>query len=348
MSRATNDYIKKNWKDFKEVELSLRSDGNYIVTGIQDTTNEFGFQQRSDGFRRLTSFLLLMSTEIEQKKDNKKIILIDEPEIGLHPSSSKDLKNRLIEIGKSNLVIYSTHSISMIDTENIENNLIVSKEKESTKIKVAKEDGVSSAENIYQAIGYSIYEELKKNNILLEGYTDKKIIKSFISKDEKWKDFGICYTSGVKNIENITSILDLVSRKYFILSDGDKTVIEKRKKMDHLKDIWFTYKDLGSEAITIEDFFNKIFFLKIIEEVFEIKEIAKKEYQKIEKEFLENNRIHFIKNNLSKVAKNKTNDIIKEIKQQCIIEFKEKDLDQEKIEKVLESFFEKIEELNEK
>ena len=122
-----------------------------------------------------------MSTKTVTEIDTP-LILIDEPEIGLHPSSAKDLKNTLIKLSQYNTIVYATHSISMIDTEIIENNLIISKEKENTTFEIAKEDGISPAENIFQAIGYSIYSELAKTNILLEGYSDKKILKSFMKR----------------------------------------------------------------------------------------------------------------------------------------------------------------------
>ena len=338
INKATNDYIKENWKDFKNVNLELRPDGDNIVIGIKDTDNEFHFNQRSDGFRRLTSFLLLMSTETQEAQKKQKLILIDEPETGLHPSSAKDLKNRLVELGKDNLVIYSTHSISMIDVENIENNLIVSRENENTKIEVAKEDGTSSAENIYQAIGYSIYEELKKKNILLEGYTDKKIIKSFII-DKDWQSFGICYTTGVKHINHITSILDLGNRKYFILSDADKTAESKKKELGN-PNYWFTYKDLGISAITIEDFYKKDFLLKNVKDVFKQHQIDFDENI----ELPEDDRIENIKKIIHKKRQKKdgVEKIKKDIKDRCLSDFKEKDLNQEKIIKMLKLFLEKI------
>ena len=331
VNKVTNKYIKENWKDFQNLSLELRPDGNNIVIGIKDATNSFDFRQRSDGFRRLTSFLLLMIPESRDIRKKQKLILIDEPETGLHPSSAKDLRNRLINLGRDNLVIYSTHSISMIDTENIENNWVVSREDESTKIEIAKEDGTSSAENIYQAIGYSIYEELKKKNILLEGYIDKKILKSFM-KNGDWKSFGVCYTRGVKHINHITSILDLGDRKYFILSDADKIAQSKKKEVGN-PDYWFTYKDLGIKAITIEDFYNKDFLSKITKQVF-------KRY-KIDGniELTEDNRLEKIKNILKN---NNTSQIIREVKDQCIKSFKQKDLDQDKIKKMLQSFLTKI------
>ena len=211
-----NQTIQKAWKEFKKVSIDLRSSGNHISIGIKDSdsTNRFDFHKRSDGFRRLVSFLLLIDENVHKTKADNPIILIDEPETGLHPSSAKDLRNRLIESGKEYLIVYATHSISMIDTENIENNLIVTKTKENTTYEPAKEDGTSPAENVYRAIGYSIYEELKQKSILMEGYSDKKVL-SFFMKGDQWKDCSICRTDGISNIKNVISIIDLVDREVF-------------------------------------------------------------------------------------------------------------------------------------
>ena len=183
VNTKTNEYIKKSWKDYKKdysnVEIELRSDGEDIVIGIRDSENTFDFKQRSDGFRRFISFLLLISTEFDTGQHvDTPLILIDEPETGLHPSSAKDLKDKLIELGQKNTIVYATHSISMIDTENIRNNLIVSKDKENTTFEEAKEDGTSPAENVYQAIGHSIYQDLKR--------------KTFCWKDTRTNELFVC------------------------------------------------------------------------------------------------------------------------------------------------------------
>lgn len=350
VNKETNEYIKKIWKEFIDVELELRSDGENIVIGIKDSENSFNFQQRSDGFRRLISFLLLMSTEDHTSQKAQKLILIDEPETGLHPSSAKDLRDKLIELGKNNLVVYATHSISMIDTENIENNLIVSRTKENTIIETAKENGISPAENIYQAIGYSIYEELKQVNILLEGYTDKKIIKLFMG-DKCWDDFGICYTGGVKDIQTVISILDLGNRKYFVLSDSDDMAKDKKKRMGN-PDYWYTYKDLESTAITVEDFYKKEFFIKTVNIV-----LKKYGMNNINIEMPGDDRIEVIKKFfhkeqeqfLTQKAKEKTinlskliTEIVNKIKSQCIDNFTKQNLDQEKIKGILKKLSEKI------
>ena len=348
VNKKTNGYIKNNWKEYEEVEIELRRDGGNIVIAIKET-NSFDFSERSDGFRRLVSFLLMMNLEDKKDSIDKKLILIDEPEVGLHPSSAKDLRNKLIKLGANNLVVYATHSISMIDTDNIKNNLVVSRSRrsENTEFEEVKEDGTSPAEIVYRAIGFSIYEDLKKNNILLEGYTDKKILKSFMTGTD-WKDFGICYTDGVNNIRNVSRILELADRKYFILSDADDAAKKAKKEfippdsdgpakktkkeMENFQD-WFTYKDLGCNAITIEDFYEQEFFSKIVKEVFQKYKIS------LPKKILDTNRMILIQKD---IPKEKKNEIKSAIKTKCIEKLEKNDVVMEKMENMLGTLLKKI------
>ena len=353
VNAKTNEYIKNSWKEYNNVEIELRSDGENIAIGIQDTQNIFDFKERSDGFRRLVSFLLLISTELDTgQHPHAPLILIDEPETGLHPSSAKDLKYKLIELGKNSTVIYATHSISMIDTENIENNLIISKSKEKTTFAEAKEDGTSPAEIIYQAIGYSVYEELKKRNILLEGYTDKRTFRLFM-KGQDWKDVGICFTEGGRNLETIISILELGSRKYFVLFDGDEASKRKKKEKGN-PDYWYTYKDLGSEAISIEDFYENNFFMETVQKILkkyeiEVEEsVLSEENNRMEslKRFLLRNHKDFLQekataNNLENAA-DTVKQIIRDIKIECANAVKERNVIKTKITEMLNALLQKI------
>ncbi len=352
VNTKTNEYIKKSWKEYSNVKIELWPNGENVVIAIQDSENKFDFKQRSDGFRRLVSFLLLISTELDTgRHPHAPLILIDEPETGLHPSSAKDLKYKLIELGQKTSIIYATHSISMIDAENIESNLIVSKNKENTTFEKAKEDGTSPAEIIYQAIGHSIYEDLKKKNILLEGYTDKKTLRLF-TKGKEWEDFGICFTDGGRNLETVISILELGSRKYFVLSDADEAAKQKKKEKGN-PEYWYTYKDLGSEVISIEDFYENTFFTEIVQKV------LKKYGIELEAPILseENDRMESIKRFLHKERKDlleerakannlKAADIVKqisgEIKIECANAVKAKNVIKDKVTEVLTALLQEI------
>jgi predicted ATP-dependent endonuclease of OLD family len=104
--------------------------------------NYFSLAQRSDGFKRFVSFLLLISASVLKEKIKNALLLIDEPDIGLHPKGSKLLKDELFKISKSNRVVYSTHSIFMIDKEKLSRNLICTKENEITKVTIATNSNI--------------------------------------------------------------------------------------------------------------------------------------------------------------------------------------------------------------
>ena len=334
VSEKLNNYIKDNWNEYKAVQITLSKDGKAIVIAIEESRpNRFGFSQRSNGFRRLISFFLQVSISGAGQIKNT-LILIDEPETGLHPSSAKDLKDHLIKLGRDNVIIYATHSISMIDTDNIENNWIVERKDENTLIHQAKEYGTSPAELVYQAIGYSIYEELKKKNILLEGYSDKEVLKPFLVGDA-WEEYGICFTGGVKNIKNTISILDLGGREYFVLSDADEAAKRRCKEMGN-PNWWFTYKSLGRDEITIEDFYEQGVFYQIVQKVFANKEMSD-HFSELQQK--DNDRINSIKKLLKQRQVKKLNDIISEIKNTCLAE---NNFNREKIEKMLSQLLQQM------
>ena len=344
VNRKTNEYIKKTWKEFNDVRIALFPHGTNIGIGIADELNTFDFDQRSDGFRRFVSFLLLLSATVENDSEQARnsLILIDEPETSLHPSGARDFRDKLIELGKENVVVYSTHSPSMVDSDNIENNLIVVRKGENTFITNAKMDGISPAENVYNAIGHSIYGDLKATNILLEGYTDKKTFRLFTDTDE-WKKFGICFTGGVKNINHILPMLDLASRRYFILSDADRDALDTKRLMGNPAH-WFTYKDLDCDAITIEDFYKPDFFRGVVKKVFSSHGINLADNHT----FAETKRMaevhRLIPNNLpsGKGKKSITTIIKNEIKVLCAKNVKKANVESQKIEPMLSTLHQKI------
>jgi predicted ATP-dependent endonuclease of OLD family len=129
-------YFQEAWKDYDKIEFDLQPDGDKMLILIKEQ-NYFSLAQRSDGFKRFVSFLLLISASVMKEKIKNSLLLIDEPDIGLHPKGAKLLKEELLRISVSNKVVYSTHSIFMIDKEKISRNLLITKENEVTKATVA-------------------------------------------------------------------------------------------------------------------------------------------------------------------------------------------------------------------
>jgi len=91
VSQRATKHFQGIWKDYKSVSFELCPNGEQIESTIRDVHNHFEFSQRSDGFKRFVSFLLSISADARVERLNNAVILIDEPEIGLHPSGGSCL-----------------------------------------------------------------------------------------------------------------------------------------------------------------------------------------------------------------------------------------------------------------
>ncbi len=181
----TTKHIRNVWKEYKDIKILLSENGSNIDAGIEDKFNIYNFARRSDGFKRFITFLLMISARERTKQLKNTLLLIDEPDIGLHPSGAKYLRDELIKISETNFVVYSTHSIYMIDRENTERHLIVKKESEVTSIADVNQSNIKDEEVIYNALGSSIFENLEKKNIVFEGWRDKRLFKIAIKSPSK-------------------------------------------------------------------------------------------------------------------------------------------------------------------
>lgn len=272
VARKTTEHFHNVWKEYKSIQFELYPNGANIDASIRDTFNHYSFAQRSDGFKRFVTFLLMISSQVKTNSLKDVLLLVDEPDSGLHPSGSRYLRDELIRISKTNYVVYSTHSIFMIDKNDIGRHLLIRKEKEKTYIKDATESNISEEEVIFNALGFSIYENLKEVNIIFEGWRDKRLftiaMKRIPSKytqlREAFRNVGICYSNGVKLFKSITPVLELADRKCIIISDDDKPAKEGQENFisNNGYGIWKTYTDLLPDCgVTGEDFVKPSAFI---------------------------------------------------------------------------------------
>lgn len=260
--RATK-HMQAVWKEYKGLRIELIPNGPNIDAHIKDEHNLYDFSRRSDGFKRFITFLLMVSAKVRTEDLVNTLILHDEPDISLHPSGARYLRDELIKISDTNYVVYSTHSIFMIDREHINRHLMVEKKSEATIVREVDESNIVDEEVIYNALGYSIFESLRPKNIVFEGWRDKQLfriaLKSSQSKQRGLKsafdDIGICHARGVRDVGRITPMLELVGKKWLVVSDGDKPAVEQQKHYDG-EGPWLRYDQLCTQEgiLTGEDF----------------------------------------------------------------------------------------------
>ncbi|MHA7965472.1 AAA family ATPase [Paenibacillus sp. CAU 1782] len=275
VATITTDHFRRVWKEYDSIQFELIPNGNHIDASIKDAFNRYELNQRSDGFKRFVSFLLFISAKVESNNLKNTLLIFDEPDLALHPSGQSFLREELIKISKHNYIVYSTHSIFMIDKKNISRHLIVQKADESTIVKEVNESNIIDEEVIYNALGYSVFETLKNENIIFEGWKDKKIFTIALSRVpdkykqvKKLKEVGLCHAKGVKDIKNVANLLEIANRHYLVVSDNDKPARERQNDYNKLRysGLWKRYDELvdGITVTTVEDFIKPKCFISAI------------------------------------------------------------------------------------
>jgi len=263
VAKRSTQHLHSIWKDYRGVRIGLALNGPNIEASIKDHHNHFDLSRRSDGFKRFVTFLLMISAQVKVKTLLDTLYLQDEPDAGLHPSGARYLRDELIRIARNNFVVFSTHSPFMIDKELLGRHLIVEKKAEVTTVREVDESNVVDEEVIYNAIGYSIFENLKARNIIFEGWRDKRLfqvaMQAVPSKLGKLKstlaDVGLCHAQGVKDIGKVAMLLELGDREWIVISDADRVAVEQQREYDG-KGPWYRYDQLleRGPVLTGEDF----------------------------------------------------------------------------------------------
>lgn len=182
--------------------------------------------------------LSILQTYIKLKKDDDFILLIEEPEVYLHPSLQRKMISTLLKISEKNQVILTTHSpiiVSKIDKGNIH---CVTKEKGVTSLVEA------TVENIVQELGIQVSDILNKQAVIfVEGKDDARLFSLLINKIAKYKGLDsnfsekyidIIQTDGFDKMSFYANahILhkDAVKVPYWVITDSDGEYIEDRKR----------------------------------------------------------------------------------------------------------------------
>ena len=273
VSKEVTKVFRKIWKDFRSTSIELTPDGGNILIKVTDNA-KYSFTDRSDGFKKFISILLNLSTQSRSGKIGERdIIILDEPDQSLYPTSAKYLRDELLKISETSRIIYATHSQYMIDSDCLERHLIVEKNNDVTTI--SKETGVapySDDELLRRAIGSSIFECIQDKNVIFEGWLDKELFKKYLSftVQEDLKNTGKTFLHGISGAETLASILILANKKFIIVADSDKTSSDKRKDFEknysEYKDCWLAYGDIEKSIFTLEDFVNSSVIEKVINE----------------------------------------------------------------------------------
>lgn len=285
LTDAINEYVGKVWKHNIDLLIEIDATGKFSLLirdkGEENKHDRFAITDRSQGAQQFLSIILSLSLETENRERKNELILIDEPEVHLHPSGIRDLAKELLKIGKNNYVFLATHSPFMIDKDHKERHFIVKKDhKAITKLQRIKEsDNIIDDEVLREAFGLDVYRDLlNPHSILVEGASDKIIIQKALACLGHDK-IGITNGHG-NNITTLVSKLNYDDIHILVILDDDEDGRKDKKTIlkvggNYTEASVFTIRDLVGEVVnqgTIEDLldvgFVKSQFEKIYKETY--------------------------------------------------------------------------------
>lgn len=186
----SNKNLENAINKFKEISghsLKLDFIDNYLpfkkANLVVETPSNMQIDLASLGSGYEMMFSLIYSFYMSKQSGKKLIILIDEPELHLHPRLQEKFVDFILEISKESQVILTTHSPLLIKqlsyNENVKN-IVLKKEKEVKEFDERKLPYISSNETNYLA--FDLPSEEYHNELyesLMEKYSTSNGIKRF-------------------------------------------------------------------------------------------------------------------------------------------------------------------------
>ena len=244
-SVTLNATLKSDWIQGADLryELSHESAAKQILLRIEDpavSSRLVRASRRSSGF---THFFALNTVLYARQKDyvaNSYIFLFDEPGIYLHPSGQHDLLRVLDAIGKHNQIIYSTHSLFMLNRTFPARHRLIVKNGEGTRI-----DGkpfVGRWGPAIEELGFSLAGTIlfAQHVLLAEGDADPVLIQALFQKLVEWRwanadlnAFSVISTGSSKNTDALIRILREGSNapSLLVVVDGDEGGSERLRAL---------------------------------------------------------------------------------------------------------------------
>lgn len=230
------------------LSLKVKRGGTDILSGIQTTVNELlgvkvdafeGTDRRGEDSAELDvdEFLIQVNGSgirealrliLDSELGKPDIMLVEEPEIHLHPALETSIMGYLREVSKRTQVFITTHSTNFLDSGNFQNVFLVTKNGSTTisPLTLAQAQEKLPSELGIRLSSLFMYDQI----IFVEGPSDELIIREFskvLNVNFGRKNIGFIQMRGVRNIGHyaaaeVVSFLTRRQVKLWFLVDGDE------------------------------------------------------------------------------------------------------------------------------
>lgn len=217
---------------------SANKDISFFTQDKTTGNRTISLSKRSDGFKWYLSLYLTLYDYLNNDSDKKYILLLDEPNLYLHPGAQKNL---LFNVFKKEFndtqIIYTTHSPYMIDSDNSFSIRIVEKDKQTVIYNTIQEyaeknpkmKDVDTLTPLLTALELDVSNSLVFDNkdilVAVEGIQDVYILKAMLeitNLKEKFNKVKFIPGIGASKIPYLYSYLCGMGYNVYALLDNDK------------------------------------------------------------------------------------------------------------------------------
>ncbi|MUV87808.1 AAA family ATPase [Natronomonas sp. CBA1123] len=205
------------------ISAPLRGDQTTVVVE-EEEFGEFDLSEISAGSKEI----LTLVTQIVLAGDDADVLLMEEPELHLHPGAERKvlqlIEDELMRDSGPQIVI-STHSSVFVNHDSIDNRVRVKRDVESQLIPTGQDEvGAELRE-----IGYRYSGMLQSDAVVIvEGLTDRKVLRNIGPKygfDLEENRIGLadmdCKSKLINHSRSLVKLLDVFSIPYLFICDSD-------------------------------------------------------------------------------------------------------------------------------
>src|SRR5437667_4078619 len=251
--QLSGDWI--DWWDQRTHNLDITADGDDLELRVSDNVNpwKIPFGERSRGFQWFFSFYLTFLVE-SGKAHRGAIILLDEPGLHLHPTAQEKLLAFFQRIAAKNQIIYSSHSMFMVDPDHVDNVrtvYLLAKDANNPKSRAythvsegTEPEGDRDTLLPMQAAGaYRLAQTvfLGKRTLIVEGISDYWLLKALSNYLQEHgggglhEDTLVLWAGGTSHMLPLASIMSAREQvgpnRMAVLLDSDRAGLDKARKL---------------------------------------------------------------------------------------------------------------------
>lgn len=241
VSKKFKEIFQQTDTEFK-IKIRFGSAKKDISFFTQDKTSgnkTISLSKRSDGFRWYLSLYLTLYDYLNNDSDINYILLLDEPNLYLHPGAQKNL---LFNVFKNEFtdtqIIYTTHSPYMIDSDNSYSIRIIEKDKQTLIYNSSQEyaekninlKDVDTLTPLLTALELDVSNSLVLNSgdilVTVEGIQDVYILKAMLEITKNISKFSkVKFVPGIgaSKVPYLYSYLYGMGYNVYALFDNDKS-----------------------------------------------------------------------------------------------------------------------------